>query len=146
MDVKTRPLFSAETPQSSRVLTLWRIDLNEVLQFAGVTGDRAAAVGLHVRVDAPVAEDEARRRQDGGVCAEAAAQRAGPVVVSGPCRRLGAALVLLQVERGWGDGRGREGFDGVLVVRRVPPFQELQKEDAQGEGGGERHGQTPGCL
>lgn len=118
-----------------------------MLQFSGVIGHRAAAVGLHVCVNAAVAKDKPGRRQDGGVGAEAATQRAGPVAVSGCCRRVLAALVLLvQVERGRGGGRGREGLDGVLVVRGVPPLQELQEEDAQGEGGGERHGRTPGCL
>lgn len=52
-----------------------------MLQLAGVTGDWTAAVGLHVRVNAPVAKDETGRRQDGGVCAKAATQRAGPVAV-----------------------------------------------------------------
>lgn len=80
-----------------------------MLQLTGVTGDRAAAVGLHVRVNAAVAEDETGRRQDGGVCAKAATQRAGPAAGSGP-------WVLLQVEGGWGHGRGPQGFDGVLVV------------------------------
>lgn len=130
---------------SESVLTFWGVDLDEVLQLAGVACERAAAVGLHIRVDAAVAEDEPGRGQSGGVRAEAATERAGPPATAGG-RRVRAAPVLLEVERGWGRGRGGECLGGALVVRGVPPLQELQEEDAQGEGGGEGHGHAPGCL
>lgn len=105
------------------------------------------AVGLHVCVNAAVAEDVTGGGQNGGVCTKAVTERAGPLVVNGRGPwRVRAALVLQQVEGGRGDRHGRERFDGALVVRGVPPFQELQEEDTQGEGGGERHGHTPGSL
>ena len=82
-----------------------------MLQLGGVSGERAAVVGLHVCVDAAVAEDVARGRQHCGVCAELPAQRAGPSVSA----TVGLG-VPLQVEGGRGGGQGGEGFDGALIL------------------------------
>lgn len=126
-----------------------------MLQFGGVAGEWAAAVGFHIRVDAAIAEDEAGGGQHRGVRAQPPAQRAVPAVgarssvsvVIGPDGRgVPAALLLLQVEWGRGCRQGGEGFHGALVVRGVPPLQELQEEDAQRQGGGEGHGHALRCL
>lgn len=97
-------------------LTLRRVDLDEVLQFGGVAGDRAAAVGFHVRVDAAVAEDEARGGQHCGVCAKPQAQRAVLAVGAGLSFFALAGLLLLQVEGGWRSRQGGEGLHSALVV------------------------------
>lgn len=148
-----------------RVLALRRVDLDEVLQFGGVAGVRAAAVGFHVRVDAAVAENAPRGGQHRGVRARPPAQRAVPAaggrgtrssverssVVSvligrGVPAALLLLLLLLQVEWGRGCRQGGEGLHGALVVRGVPPLQELQEKDAQREGGGEGQGHAPRRL
>lgn len=87
-----------------------------MLQLGGVSGERAVVVGLHVCVDAAVAEDIARGGQHCGVCAEPSAQRAVPAVRmhSSVSAAIGQG-VLLQVEGGWGGGQGGEGFDGALI-------------------------------
>lgn len=105
-----------------------------MLWFSRISCDGAAPVGLHVRVDATVTEDEAGGGQHCGVRIKLSAQRAVPVP------SFLAAMILLQVERGWRSGQGGERFNRALVVGGVPPLQELQEEDAQGEGGGERDG------
>lgn len=88
-----------------------------MLEFTGVPGNRALVVGLHVCVNAAVAEDVTGCGQNGGVCAKAVTERAGPLVANGRGpRRVRAALVLLQVEGGRRDRHGRERFDGALVV------------------------------
>lgn len=75
------------------------------------------AVGLHVCVNATVAEDITGCGQNGGVCAKAVTEWAGPLVVNGRGSwRVWAALVLLQVEGRRRDRHGRERFDGALVV------------------------------
>lgn len=138
-----------------RGLALRWVDLNEVLQFSGVTGDRAAAVGFHIHINAAVTEDIARGGQHCGVGARPPAQRTVPavgaqqrffVVIGGHGSRILASLLLLQVERRRRSRQGGEGFHSVLVLRRIPPLQELQEEDAQGEGGGEGDSHAPCCL
>lgn len=129
--------------------------LDEVLQFSGISGDRAAAFGFHIRVDAAVTEDKAWGGQHGGVCAEPPAQRTVPAVRAQPRffavlgrdeLRIPTVALLPQVERGWRSRQGGEGFHSALVVRGVPPLQELQEEDAQGERGGEGNSNAPRCL
>lgn len=121
-----------------------------MLQFGRVAGERAAVVGLDVRVDAAVTEDEAGGGEHCGVRASPVAQRAVPVIGGGSViaawGRGPAAGLLLQVEWGRGSGQGGQGFHGALVVGRVPPLQELQEKDAQRERGGQGHGHTPCCL
>lgn len=118
-----------------------------MLRLGGIAANRAAAVGFHVHVDAAVTEDEARGGQHRGVCAKPPAQRTVPAA-TGAGRRVSAAIgrggwrVLLQVEGGRRSRQRGEGLHGALVVRRVPPLQELQEEDAQREGGGEGHGRA----
>lgn len=55
-----------------------------MLQISGVAGERAAAVGFYVHIDAAVTKDEAGGGQHCGVCAKPLAQRA--------CRAVGAEL------------------------------------------------------
>lgn len=47
-----------------------------MLQISGVAGERAAAVGFYIHIDAAVTKDEARGGQHRGVCAKPPAQRA----------------------------------------------------------------------
>lgn len=88
--------------------TLWRIDLDEMLQFGGKACEWAAMVSFHVRVDAAVTEDKARRGQRRGVRTQPPTQRAAPDV--GP-----QLSVLLQVERGRGRRHGGEGLHCALI-------------------------------
>ena len=122
-----------------------------MLQFGGVAGYGAAAVGFHVRVDAAVTEDEAGGGQHRGVRSKSPAQRTVAAVAAWlglvfTVIRGSATLLLLQVEGGRRRGHGGQGFHGALVFRRVPPLQELQEEDAQREGGGEGDSCSPRCL
>lgn len=133
-------------------LALWWVDLDEVLQITGVAGERAAAVGLYVRIDAAVTKDEARGGQHCGVCAKPPAQRA--------CRAVGAELcvfgfigwdvlatvLLLQMDRGWRSRQGGKGLHSALVVWGVPPLKELQEKDAQRQWRGQGQGRAPSAL
>lgn len=131
-------------------LTLRGVNLDQVLQFARVSRHRAAMVRLHVRVDAPITEDEPGRGEHRGVCAEPPTQRAAGNRPRSLCALIGRGLslvpALFQVERRRRSGQGGEGLHSVLVLRGVPPLQELQEEDAHGEGGGEGEGGAPRCL
>lgn len=44
------------------------------------------------------------------------------------------------MHRRWGRGEGCQGLDGLLVFRGVPPVQELEEEDADGQAGGQGEG------
>lgn len=126
-----------------RGLALRGVDLDEVLRLAGEPAQRAAAVGLDVRVDAAVAEDEAGGGEHRGVGASPVAQWAAAGVRTGSPV---TATLPTQVERRGRSWQGGQGFDGALVVGRVPPLQELQEEDAQRQRGGEGHGHAPRRL
>lgn len=121
-------------------LALWWVDLDEVLQFGGISGDWAAVVTFHVCVNAAVTEHEARGGQHGGIGVGLPAQRTVPAFWAQP------ALILLQVERGWRSRQGGESFHCAEVLRRVPPLQELQEENTHREGRGDRHSHAPRCL
>lgn len=114
------------------------VQFDKVLEFRGVACDRTPLVLLHVVVGAAVAEDEAGGGEGRVVGADFAAQWADGLEL----RQEWGACPAVQVD---GRRRGRQscqGLDGLLVLRRVPPFQELEKEDAHGEAGGEGEGQA----
>ena len=93
-----------------------------MLQFGWKSSDGAAAVGFHIREDAAVTEDKAGGGQHCGVGTRLPAQRTAPTVSA----QLGVlTVVLLQVEGGWRSRQGGESFHHALVVRGVPPLQEL---------------------
>lgn len=93
----------------------------DVLHCGRQPGDRAAAVLLHMRENAGVAEHEARRNHHSRIRAGPAAQRADCRV----CRQLQAVGVRPRRgrrRRHWERLLGRQS----LLCRRVPPLQQLQ--------------------
>lgn len=125
-----------------RLSALGGVEFDQVLQLGGIARDGAALVSLDVAVGTAVAEHEAGRGQGRGVNANLAAQGAH----APQPRQQRRAGLLLQVH-GWrGSGQRCQGLDGLLVLRGVPPVQELEEEHADGQAGGQGEGNATQSL
>lgn len=130
---KSREEGNQEPPSTFRC-----VQLHQVLKFCGVASDRAALVTLHVAVGTAIAEYKTGGGEGRVVDPNLAAQRADSLELG---QELGVCP-LVKVHRWWRGRQCCQSLDGLLVFRRVPPFQKLEEEDSHGQPSGEGDGQA----
>lgn len=116
-------------------LALRWVNLDEMLYSRWITSHWTPLVGLDVRVYASIAKHKSWSGESSVVGTHFSAEGAQFAVNA-------RGHLVIQVHWGRRGGQGGEGFNAVLVLRRVPPLQELQEEHTQGQTGGQGHCHT----
>lgn len=116
-------------------LAFRRVDLNKMLHSRGIAGEGAPLVGLNIDIYASIAEHKTRRGESGIIGTNFSAEGAEFAVNACHCP-------VIEVHRGRWRGQSCQRFHTALVLWRVPPLQELKKENPQGQTGGKRHCHT----